>query len=152
MIIKNSMQCLICEDIVESKSVHDYQQCKCGNLFVDGGLSYIRWGAQNPFKVKDLCEFHEVKTILTLDNGEPYAWDIVQLGKDSNGNYWWRAGSGCSCDWIEEDDWIPLHDDYTMFENAITHCGLGDIHDIESRSTFRMQVKNELAGKTNEQE
>ena len=42
-IIRNRMYCNKCHTIVESKSVHDYQECPCGN-FTDGGTDYIRRG------------------------------------------------------------------------------------------------------------
>lgn len=39
---RNAAQCKLCEEIIESKHVHDYVSCKCGNVSVDGGLEYIR--------------------------------------------------------------------------------------------------------------
>jgi hypothetical protein len=41
-IIKNQAQCLRCADIIESKSVHNYVTCSCGNLSVDGGECYLK--------------------------------------------------------------------------------------------------------------
>ena len=41
---KNKVQCKKCLDIIESKHVHDFVQCKCGSIFVDGGLDYQRVG------------------------------------------------------------------------------------------------------------
>ena len=41
-IICNKAQCLICGDIIESKTRHDYVTCSCGNISVDGGLDYCR--------------------------------------------------------------------------------------------------------------
>lgn len=38
----NRAKCLKCGDIIESKSVHDFQTCSCGNLSVDGGHFYLR--------------------------------------------------------------------------------------------------------------
>jgi len=38
----NRAQCKECKDIVTSYHVHDYVQCKCGLIAVDGGLEYIR--------------------------------------------------------------------------------------------------------------
>ena len=35
-IIKNAIQCKKCGEIIESKSRHDYVQCKCGSCAVDG--------------------------------------------------------------------------------------------------------------------
>ena len=41
---KNKIKCKTCGDIIESRFTHDFQQCKCGNVYVDGGLSYQRIG------------------------------------------------------------------------------------------------------------
>jgi hypothetical protein len=43
-ILKNKIQCNKCKDIIESKSVHDFRYCQCGNVFVDGGRDYTRRG------------------------------------------------------------------------------------------------------------
>lgn len=56
---RNRAQCLYCFDIVESAHRHDWQQCKCGALYVDGGLEYIRRGAANFDMVNELCEYSE---------------------------------------------------------------------------------------------
>ena len=54
-ILKNSIQCLECGQILESKYRHGFQKCKCKNeAFVDGGLVYLRRGAVNIDKIKDL--------------------------------------------------------------------------------------------------
>ena len=54
---KNAFYCKRCGMTVESKSVHDYQKCKCGN-FTDGGLEYIRRGG-NPEDMEDKCEWEK---------------------------------------------------------------------------------------------
>ena len=41
-ILSNKAKCLICGDIIESTSTHDFKRCSCGNLAVDGGVEYIR--------------------------------------------------------------------------------------------------------------
>lgn len=41
-IIKNRAFCTLCGVEVESKSVHDFVSCRCGNLSVDGGREYLR--------------------------------------------------------------------------------------------------------------
>lgn len=41
---RNAAKCLLCDTVIESKHVHDCVSCKCGNLFVDGGLEYLRRG------------------------------------------------------------------------------------------------------------
>lgn len=40
-IITNKIKCNYCGDIIESKTVHDYKQCKCGKVSVDGGHYYL---------------------------------------------------------------------------------------------------------------
>lgn len=54
---KNAAQCLECLDIVESKHRHDFVSCRCGAMFTDGGLSYIRRGAKDADRVLDLSEY-----------------------------------------------------------------------------------------------
>lgn len=41
-IIKNAIRCLGCHLVIESKHVHDYQECDCGLCAVDGGLQYLK--------------------------------------------------------------------------------------------------------------
>ncbi len=55
---RNAAQCLKCTKIIESKSVHDYQECGCeNNTHVDGGLEYAAGGAIDCKLVKNLCEW-----------------------------------------------------------------------------------------------
>lgn len=55
VILKNAFYCKKCKMLVESKSVHDYAKCKCGNS-TDGGLDYIRRGG-NFEDMEDRSEF-----------------------------------------------------------------------------------------------
>lgn len=41
-ITKNMIRCKKCGDVIESMSVHDFKQCSCGAVFVDGGHNYLR--------------------------------------------------------------------------------------------------------------
>lgn len=41
-IIKNSIRCKKCGDVIVSESRHDYKRCKCGSCAVDGGHDYLR--------------------------------------------------------------------------------------------------------------
>ena len=41
-IIKNSIKCKHCKDVIESKHVHDYVSCKCGKVAADGGKEYLK--------------------------------------------------------------------------------------------------------------
>ena len=40
----NAVKCLKCNDIIESKHVHDFRYCSCKHVFVDGGPNYKRRG------------------------------------------------------------------------------------------------------------
>lgn len=40
----NAGQCLGCGDVLESRHRHDFVECSCGGLFLDGGLDYQRVG------------------------------------------------------------------------------------------------------------
>lgn len=53
---RNRAKCLLCGDIIESKSVHDFVKCKCGSIFVVGGLEYKRIGAKDWSLFEDLSE------------------------------------------------------------------------------------------------
>ena len=50
------IKCLICGDIIESKSVHDLVTCKCESCYIDGGNYYSHIGTKDfnkVFEVKD---------------------------------------------------------------------------------------------------
>lgn len=47
MIYVNKAQCRLCNDIIESKSLHDFVSCSCGEIHVDGGRHYLKRGAVN---------------------------------------------------------------------------------------------------------
>lgn len=42
MIIQNAVICNKCDDFIVSKHRHDFVECKCGNIAVDGGQEYLR--------------------------------------------------------------------------------------------------------------
>lgn len=41
---RNRLQCLVCNQVIESTSLHDLVNCSCNSCFVDGGTSYQRIG------------------------------------------------------------------------------------------------------------
>lgn len=55
IILKNSIQCRKCGDIIESKYVHDFVYCSCQSVACDGGKSYLRY-IGNPEDYIDLSE------------------------------------------------------------------------------------------------
>ncbi len=52
-IIRNSCKCAKCGDEIVSKHRHDFVNCKCGEIFTDGGTDYMRRGANNLASVID---------------------------------------------------------------------------------------------------
>lgn len=45
------IKCLICGDIIESKSIHDLVSCKCESCHIDGGNEYLRFGGKDFSKI-----------------------------------------------------------------------------------------------------
>lgn len=57
-ILKNSVQCLSCGDVLESKYYYDFEKCGCdNNVELSGGLTIIKLNAVNFDLVKSLIEF-----------------------------------------------------------------------------------------------
>ena len=42
MLLSNRVKCHKCGDYISSKHRHDYVECSCGNIAVDGGQEYRR--------------------------------------------------------------------------------------------------------------
>ena len=59
-IIKNAIQCKLCGEVIESKHVHDFVQCKCGACAVDGGHDYLRRCYRDKDCYIDLSESIEI--------------------------------------------------------------------------------------------
>jgi hypothetical protein len=59
IIIRNAMKCLTCDEVIESKHVHDYVRCSCGALAVDGGREYLRRSYGPTARWEDLSEVEE---------------------------------------------------------------------------------------------
>ena len=54
MIIRNAAKCKKCGEVIESRYLHDFKYCRCGEIFVDGGFDYIRRGGKNLSNIEDL--------------------------------------------------------------------------------------------------
>ena len=58
VLTKNSVKCLICNTILESKHRHDFVMCPCPNqTSCDGGLEYQRTLAVDLDLIDNLCEY-----------------------------------------------------------------------------------------------
>ena len=60
-IIRNSGKCLKCGDEIESKHRHDFVECKCGAIAVDGGKEYLR-------RVGDFANFKETSIEIEVED------------------------------------------------------------------------------------
>lgn len=67
-IIKNSIQCKHCGEIIVSKNCLDWVQCKCGACFVDGGMDYLRRGYKTTPE-EDYIELSEFEETPEEDSG-----------------------------------------------------------------------------------
>lgn len=64
----NKAKCLKCNDVIESKTRHEFNTCSCGNLSVDGGHSYIKRCVKEMDMVKDLSEYDKKYIVVDLNS------------------------------------------------------------------------------------
>ena len=69
-LIKNAAQCNACGDVIESKHRHDFVSCKCGAIFIDGGLDYLRGGGR-PEDFISLVEYSDESPTSLASSQEP---------------------------------------------------------------------------------
>lgn len=55
----NKAKCLLCGDVIESKTRHDFVTCTCGKFHVDGGRAYLKRGFGHPSEYEELSEYEE---------------------------------------------------------------------------------------------
>lgn len=61
VIVENSAKCLTCGEKLQSESHYDFASCSCGNVFVDGGLNYIRHGMKDKNKYENTSVSYQMK-------------------------------------------------------------------------------------------
>ena len=84
VLTKNSVKCLLCNTILESKHRHDFVMCPCPNqTFTDGGLSYNRVGGKDLSLIDNLCEYRTL-TQESYDK-EQVELKAIQLAKNEQG-------------------------------------------------------------------
>ena len=81
---RNAAKCLFCGDVIESRSVHDFVTCSCGNLSVDGGLDYIKRCFKLEDWWKELSEWEEIEDTVPeeCDNGSEISFYIWEDDED----------------------------------------------------------------------
>ena len=84
VLTKNSVKCLVCNTILESKHRHDFVMCTCPNqTFTDGGLSYNKVGGKDLSLIENLCEYRAL-TQESYDK-EQVELKAIQLAKNEQG-------------------------------------------------------------------
>ena len=84
VLTKNSVKCLVCNTILESKHRHDFVMCPCPNqTFTDGGLSYNKVGGKDLSLIEKLCEYRTL-TQEEYDK-EQVEFKAIQLAKNEQG-------------------------------------------------------------------
>ena len=73
-------KCLICGDIIESKSLHDFVTCKCESCYIDGGNYYSHIGA------KDFSKIIKILDDGTVVKGKEWYVSMTKE-KQNNSNY-----------------------------------------------------------------
>ena len=59
-ILKNTIRCNNCGDVIESNYRHNYVKCSCGRVAVDGGRVYLRRSfTKSPDDYTELSVFNE---------------------------------------------------------------------------------------------
>lgn len=54
----NAVQCLKCKEVLISYTVHDFNACRCGSVYVDGGFDYQRLGFNDRSLIREM-DFYE---------------------------------------------------------------------------------------------
>ena len=65
MIIKNSIKCKFCGDIIISEHRHDFKCCSCGRVAIDGGHDYLKRSFTN-----DSNDYEELSIIQESSNNQ----------------------------------------------------------------------------------
>ena len=66
-IVRNSARCRKCGDELVSKYRHDFEECSCGAIFIDGGDSYLRRGAKNMADLEETALKYTIEDYETRD-------------------------------------------------------------------------------------
>jgi hypothetical protein len=56
IITRNMARCKLCNDMIISNHRHDYVGCSCGEITVDGGVTYMKRSAISFVNFEDLSE------------------------------------------------------------------------------------------------
>lgn len=107
VITKNSIRCLVCGTVLESKHRHDFKMCSCLNSSsVDGGLDYVRYMGKDLDLIENLCEYVE----MTDDEYTAYQESLkikaeLALQKRIDSGEMMNIGNAMSPHWVSKNVW-----------------------------------------------
>ena len=68
--MRNRAKCKLCEEVIESLTVHDYVRCKCGEISIDGGRNYFKASAKNFHNFLRVDDEDNVVEVKLIDKSE----------------------------------------------------------------------------------
>lgn len=105
-ILKNSIRCRKCGDVIESKGVHDMVWCTCRSCAVDGGHEYLRRCLAEEDCYEELSVIEKTYNKLVRDR-------IPEIIESS--------GSTCVTEVLSDDEYIKMIDEKLDEELAEYH-------------------------------
>jgi tRNA(Ile2) C34 agmatinyltransferase TiaS len=60
-LVSNKAQCKLCGDTLESKYCGDFRECKCGEIWINGGIDRPKHFYRNNENIINLNVYKEVK-------------------------------------------------------------------------------------------
>ena len=107
VLTRNTVKCLVCNTVLESKYWHHYSQCHCANeSSVDGGLDYVRCMGKDLDLIENLCEYVE----MTDDEYAAYQEGLkikaeLALQKRIHSGEMMNIGNAMSPHWVSKKVW-----------------------------------------------
>lgn len=131
MIVQNAVICNLCDEFIFSAHRHDFVECKCGNIAVDGGQEYLRRVGKGIADRTYLDMSWEIP-----DDVYRACADAAQEAIDTNRNKFGIANAVLR-KLRDRNRIVAEHEPYVM----AVHEGLGEIMVVESDGTFNRYKK-----------
>lgn len=94
-IVRNMAQCLKCNDVITSYYGHDYTECLCGAIAVDGGANYLKRTGE-PKDIKELSIYDDAPFEVIREN-----FHRGGRGRDGTQPLTWTPMDKMSNAWLE---------------------------------------------------
>ena len=105
-VIKNSIRCKMCGDVIESRGVHEMVWCSCGSCAVDGGHEYLRRAYKEEGCYEELSVVEKKYNKLVRDRIP----EIIE-----------GTGSTCATEILSDADYLKMIDEKLDEELAEYH-------------------------------